>query len=382
MTALTTDEVKQAIYDVLAQVGVDTTSWKPGAVERTRIAGESVVIAATSILVAELANGGFLETAEGDWLTLVAKYVYGEDRVLASFAPGEVTLTNTGGGVYDEAAGDVLVMNTATGKTYRTTEDLHLGVGDTVTIGIVATEAGSASTSIAGAIDAISSPSMTGVTCTNALAVVGDDDESDALLKTRCSEKLGSLSPNGPWDAYSFVARNTKRADGSSVDVTRVRTTKDGYGNVAVFLATDSGEVSGTADDPTTDLGAISLAIQTSAVPLAVTANVYSAEKRLIDVTYQVWLYSNTGRTTAQVTSAIYAALLDFMKTRPIGGDVISGTGAVYVSAIEGVIKSAFPNDIFRVVVSLPAGDVPMEFFQVPVLGTVTPTVTFVAGSY
>src|SRR5690606_22967724 len=123
-TPLTREEIEEAIYSTLAAKGVRTTSWKSGGVARTIITGTSIVLSAFSRLQALIAKGGFLDIAEDEWLTLVARHVYGVERIEGTFASGEVTLTNTGGGVFAGDAGDLVFScssGPAEGKTYRNT---------------------------------------------------------------------------------------------------------------------------------------------------------------------------------------------------------------------------------------------------------------------
>lgn len=373
VTPVTREQVQASIYDVLGIVGTSTSSWKPGAVVRTMIAGVAIVIAAFSVLTAAIARSGFLELAEGQWLTLVARYVFNVERVEATFAEGSVTLTNSGGGLYTLDPDDLVVANEASGKTYRNTGTIVLNPLATLSVAIRATEAGSASTSSPGFITELETP-LLGVTCTNSAPVVGQDAETDPTLRTRCLEKLGSLSPNGPWDAYSYAARNAKRADGTGVGVTRVRITKDGFGNVNTYVATASGGVTGAANNPTSDLGAVNEAIQMQAAPLAVTANVFSAVPVTVAVTFEIWMYNTSGLSEQQIKDAVSARLTSFMSTQPIGGNVIgSDPGKVFVDAIRTAIGATRP-EIFHVVVTAPAGDTALSINQVPVLGTVTAT--------
>lgn len=368
-TPVTRAEVEASIYEVLSVLGVNTTSWKPGAVVRTMIVAVSIVLAAFSTLQAKIARSGFLELSSGDWLTLVAHYVYGVDRILANFATGQVTLTNSGGGVYSGDADDLIVSNSTTGKTYRNTAAFSVGALATVTLDIQASEQGSASTSAPGAIDTLTTPLLS-VTCSNALSVIGRDAEEDPSLRARCSEKLGALSPFGPWDAYASAVRNATHTDGTSLGITRFRNVKDGSGNVYTYLATDSGAVTGTVGDLETDLGLADEAIQQLAAPLAVTAHTLSATPVTITPTYEVWMYNTSGQSPAQVQALIAAALGDFMASQPIGGNVISpAAGKVFVDAIRAVIASTLPQ-IFHVSLTLPAADVTLAITEVPVLGT------------
>lgn len=374
-TPLTRQEVEASIYDVLGIVGVNTTTWKPGAVVRTMITGCSIVLSAFSSLTAIIARSGFLELSEGDWLTLVARHVYGVERLEATFAEGEITLVNAGGGIFSLDPDDLVVSN-AEGQTYRNTALISLGAGATVTAPIRATEAGSDSTTGAGTITEIVTPAMLNVTCSNALAVVGRDAEGDAALRTRCSEKLGSLSPFGPPDAYSFAARNATLDDGNSAGVTRVRLTKDGAGGVTVYVADASGELEGDIDDTSTALGAVDDAVQRLAAPLAVNAITASASPVEVPVTYAVRAYNTMGLTNAQLADAIEEKLAQFMQSQPIGGHVVElDPGKLFRSAIAAAIASV-RSEILDVQITLPASDQVLDIDEVPVLGAVTATIT------
>jgi phage-related baseplate assembly protein len=370
---VTRAEVQQSIYDVLAAVGVNTTSWKPGGVVRTMIYAASVVLASLSDLQAKIARSGFLELAEDDWLTLVAHHVYGVDRIEATFATGEVQLTNAGGGVYSFDPDDLIFANSVTGKTYRNTEAVSLGALSTATVAVQATEVGVSSTSGVGEIDTMVTIVL-GVTVENPAGVIGADAETDPELRVRCSEKLGSLSPFGPWDAYAFAVRSATRADGSSIGVNRIRIVKDGYGTVTTYLAGESGAIPGDAEDPDTDLGAANDAIQRKAAPLAVNAVVLSAVNHTIAVTYEVWLYNTSALTDEQIEGTIEDTIDTFFRAQPIGGNVIgSDPGKIFVSALQAAIFDALP-EIFRVAVTTPAADVAFAPEDVAITGVITVT--------
>lgn len=373
-TPLTRQQVQASIYDVLGIVGTNTTSWKSGAVVRTMIVGVSVVLAVCSELMADIAKSGFLELAEGAWLALVARYVYGVDKILADFAEGEVTLINTGGGIYTMDPDDLVVINPTTSKAYRNTSGFTLNAMSTITVPIRAIEAGSASTVLAGSITEIET-TLLNVTCSNAAALVGSDEEPDQELRLRCAEKRGALSPMGPSDAYASAVRNSPRADGTLIGVNRVLVIKDGYGNVTTYVATASGALTGDEDDPTTDLGAVNERIQQLAAPLAVTANTISATERAIDVTCQIWIYNTSGLTDPQLIELLGKRLDTYLSSQPIGGNVIGGDpGKVFADALRTGIGTLRP-EVFHVVVSLPAADIELLQNEVPVLGTLTPTI-------
>jgi len=377
-TALTADEVEEAIYNALGVRKAATTAWKTGAVVRTIIAGVAIVLAALSNLQAAVARGGFLELATEDWLTLLAEYVFGVARIDATFATGDVTFTNTSASVYSGGADDLIVQNSTTEATYRSTGSWTIPAGGSATIEVKAVEAGSDSTSEATKIDALVT-TLTGVTCSNAAAIVGADEEEDAALRTRCLQRTGALSPMGPADAYGYAARNAVTADGDAIGVTRVATEAPGDGSVNVWVATASGAVTGDPANPATDLGAVAAAIYDEAEPLAVEAVVASANAGLVHVTYELWCYSSCGLTETEIENLVFDALTELLQNTPIGGHVVGSTRKVYVSDITSAIDSVRP-EIFAVNVTLPTSDPIPTIDQVPVLGTVNPTVNLVAG--
>lgn len=380
-TPSTRQEVQASIYRVFGVLGVNTTSWGAGAVVRTLTVGVSATISVFSQLQAEIVRSGFLDLATNDWLTLVAKYVYGVLRNEATFAAGTVTLHNTGGGIFIVDAGDLIVATPTTpdpksGKTYRNDAAFVLGAGATVVVPITAIEAGADSNAGAGDITVLVT-TLLAVTATNANALVGLNTESDPALRQRCSEKLGSLSPMGPWDAYAYAARNAHRSTGEPCGVTRTRTLKDGFGNVTLVAANASGGITGTIGNLATDIGAVDEAVQQLAAPFAVTAHTEGAGTVSQVVTYELWAYNTSGLNDAQIADTVKAALETFTAKQPIGGNTLlpsDTTGYVWRDAFVATIAAALPQ-IFHVIVTAPAADVPLTLSQVMTLGAVTPNV-------
>lgn len=372
-TPATRDEIQAKIYEVLALLGVNTTAWGSGAVVRTMVVGVSAILGAFSELQAKIAASGFLDLAEDDWLTLVARYVYGVERIEATFASGEVTLVNGGGGVYPMDPDDLVVTNPVTGKSYRNQTGFTLGALATVTVPISAIEAGSPSTSAAHTVTVLTT-TLLNVTCDNANPVVGLDGEPDAALRLRCREKLGALSPMGPWDAYAYAARNARRSTGEPCGVTRTRTLKDGFGNVTTIVASAAGAVVGSIGDTATDLGAVDEAIQTQAEPLAVTAFTESADVVSQDIAYELWMYNSSGATVAEIQALVSTALITFFQMQPIGGNLLNpgdATGKLYSDAFKKAIAGVSPL-IFHVLLTTPAGDVTLNNTDVGVMGSIT----------
>jgi hypothetical protein len=373
-TPVTKEEAQLSIFEGLAALGVNTTNWKPGAVVRTIIFIVSILFAAASNLIADIARSAFLEYAVGSWLTFVARFVYNVERQEATFGTGTLRLTNVGGGDYTLQPGELVVRNPDTDKTYTNTLLIELGPGSElsptiVDAQIVAQESGSKSTATIGKIRELVT-AFPNVSCENTTSVVGLDAEEDPTLRQRCRDKLGARSVNGPSDAYAYVARSAKRSDGTPIAAFRLRFKKDGKGNAYIYMAGANGFVSGDPENDTTDLGVINDQIQRQVAPLGFTAHSLSATPRALNVDCQIYMLDTSGLTPAQVAALAEKALADYLARSPIGGFVIDGQpGRIYLDDLKGVIKSVRP-EIFHVVFSTPAADTDMAYADAAALGT------------
>jgi len=316
---LTTDEAEASILAVAASLGLPITAWQKGGVARSIILILATVYAAFTAIIALAIGGGFLDYAVGGWLTLLARNVYNVERIEATFATAAqaVRLTNTGGGQYDIAPGDLTFSALIYGqkKLYRNTSSgtLLSGPGQTLLLDVQAVEVGAASSAVPGAIDTLET-TLLGVTCTNVSAVLGQDAETDPALRIRARESLGALSPHGPKDAYRFIAKSAKRADGSSCGVTRIAIpTPPGDGSLTVYVATSSGAVAGTVGDLTTDLGIIDADIQRLVVPEGVgPVTVISATEHGFTVAADIYVDKGAGISSALVGVVVSTALRDY----------------------------------------------------------------------
>jgi hypothetical protein len=380
LASLLIQETKAAIYSaglsIASAVGLPVSSWQPGDPTRTLFYAQAEKLEKLDAIQAQSIRARFLDYAEGDWLTILADQQFGVVVPSATYASTEVVLTNNGGGVYGLAAGDLTFKSTLSGKTYRNTTGgtLAAKVGSTpgtLTITVVADEPGSDSSAGAGEIDALVT-TLLGVTCSNPLAAIGVDKQSDATTRQQCRDRLGRLSPNGPREAYADVARDSSLTGTSGI--TRVRAYGDSTnGAVTVYLAGPSGAVSSA------DRTLVETAILKWATPLCITPFVLSCTNVVVPVTYQLWVYKSCNKTAGEVASDVQAALSQMLAARPIGGDIIapSTTGILSQSLIESTIRSVYPQ-AFRVVVSSPASDVSLANGLVAALGTVTATVNIV----
>lgn len=376
-------ETKAAIYArglaVATSLGLVTTSWAAGDPTRSLYHFLSEILEALEVNVAGYVASGFLDYATGDWLTILAEQLYGVTRTAATYASTTVTLSNGGGGYYEIAAGDIRVQNSASGATYTNTSGgtltAALTPGATLVIDITADETGSGSNAGAGDIDTIVT-SMLGVTCANATAAIGVDEEEDADLRERCRARLGMLSPNGPRDVYDYVVRSPELMaeflGGAAMGITRSRTiADDSTGAVTVYVAGASGAVSGD------NVTAAQAALEAYAAPLCITPTAVNCSAVPIAVTYSVWMYTSVGEDEAAIEATISDAIDAVLLSRPIGGDIVAPatTGKLYQSILAAAIRAAYPDHIFRVSVATPSGDTALAINEVVTAGTHSGTV-------
>ncbi len=341
-------------------------------------------LAALSQIVAAVANGIFLPTSGGDWLSLLALHGYGISRTEATFATGSLTLTNSGGGVYVVDAGDLIFSNDSTGKTYRNTSTFALSpavglVPFVLSVPIQAVEAGAAGSALAGAVSQIET-TLLGVTCSNAAALIGTEQETDSDLRLRCSASLGALSPSGTADSYAYAARSAVRpVDGSAIGVTRTRivpedpaTHERGTGHVSVYMATPSGGV----ESP--DLAVIQASFARNAQPAGVTSHALSATKLEVPVQYTAYVYSDASIGFNDFLNAAKSALTAFFAAQPIGGNIADSGGKIYSEMIKSVIQDVAPNHCYHVALTVPVGDVTLDAYSAPVCGEVLATLHYV----
>ncbi|HXG69983.1 MAG TPA: baseplate J/gp47 family protein [Gemmatimonadaceae bacterium] len=380
LASLILTETKAVLYQtalsIASAIGLPVSSWQAGDPSRALLHAQAEALAARDLLAAGYIRSGFLDHAEGVWLTVLAEQQFGVIVPPATRATTDVTITNPGGGFYPGLlAGDLVFKNTTTGKTYTNTTGgtLASGPGTTLKVTVIADEAGSASSASAGEIDDMVTP-LGASTCTNALAAIGVDEQSEETTREQCRARRGRATPNGPKDAYTDVALDPVLTGTSAV--TRCRAFPDSdYGKVIVYLAGPNGAVSAA------DRALVEVAILKNAAPLTITPTVLSVSNVVVPISYSMWIYKRSNKTAAEIAEAVEVALEQMFASLPIGGDIIetASTGKLYRFFIESTIREAFPDDTFRVSVSLPSGDTALTNSQVAALGVITPTIILVA---
>ena len=345
---------------VAQSLGLLVTSWRVGDPTRSTFTALARMLATKEGVLAEFAKSAFLKDSSGAWLTIVASEVYGIERVASTYATSTVSLTNTGGGVYPIAARSWIFKNTVSGKTYRNVSaGPTLSGGMSATLAVEAVEPGSASNALANEIDALVTTKL-GVVVTASTAAFGLDEQDDEPLREQCRASRGALSPNGPADAFEYVARNPELT--GVLDVTRATSSGENANHlVTVYLAGTTGPVAGAS------VIAVQTALEKWATPLTVTPLAVNSFADVINVTASA---TSANGLPAGFNATITAALLNLIRSLPIG----KGAGYnIDPTTITTLIRNTVP-EITGLPAYTPAAPVHVAAGHVPILGTVTIT--------
>ena len=201
--------------------------------------------------------------------------------------------------------------------------------------------------------------------------MIGQDEEGDEELRVRSREANAKASPNGPADAYDYFAKTTTRPDGSSVGVTRTNHV-EGNGTVTLYLGDADGALTPT------DRGYVFDNVNENVVPTGFTLLIPEPSCEELSIVLTIQLTPNPDSSVPQSTTegAVQTAVVEYFATIPIGGDKALSFQGIYLSRLVQLILDAAGDAVLNVVVADPAADVPLQPFEIPVLGVYTPTWT------
>jgi hypothetical protein len=373
ITPATKAEIYAKALQVATDLGLPVTSWTAGDPTRSLYHVLAEELNVLEQVAERYVASRFLDYAyawavannDSQWLKLLADQDFGYVADEATYATCTIQLTNNGGGHYELETGQVTVRKPG-GASYHNTSTgiLTIGPGTTLDLDFVCDEPGSDGSASIGEITEMVT-GLLDVDCSNTTAAVGIDEESPLSIVAGCRAKLGALSPNGPADAYSYVATSADLTGTSGV--TRVVVVDDSTtGDVLVHLAGPSGAVSGA------DVALVQTAIATYATPLCITATAASATNRTIDIAYTLDIYTDVNETDAAIIAAVSTALDAMFVAHPIGGD---SNNELTTKLIEATIMGAFAGYAYGVTLTAPASSVGLTASQVAVKGTVAAVV-------
>jgi uncharacterized phage protein gp47/JayE len=311
-------------------------------------------------VVVNAVRSGFLDYAEGSWLSLLAKSLFDETRIPAVKTVGTMRLTSSAGAPpYTVAAYSKWIQNGSGLKYINITGGtLASGAGVTLDLTWEAENSGD-SYNLANNTALTFVTPMAGVTVTNPPGTTGDwitthglDEESDASLVLRCRSKWATLAYGTPALAYEYWARQ------ASSEVTRVcvdSSNPNGPGTLAVYLAGAAGGITSPTTIATVD------AYLQARKAFGSVVTVTSADTYPLDVVGTVWV---KGISLAEAQANVEAAVTAWIDAIPIGGDIIGvSTGYLYYDGLVSTIRSV--PGVARVVLSAPTADVSLTSTQV-----------------
>lgn len=335
---ITSDEYLATFEGILSKLGKDPSKFRRGGVLRVLMRAQAMTFAGLTELMVAAIRSGFLDLAEGAWLTLLARYVFGVERRGAQPASGNVQFINTGGGSFapaDYPVGSVRIYSSRTGKKYFNAEPLDLAPLQTKSVGVVAVELGAASNASSGDVDSLET-SLLGVEVTNEDAIVGLEEDSDEELRSACRARLASISDLGPRGAYLWAVRQAKRLDGTPTAINRVHVPEGSWNAIVpVILASPSGAPIGA------DVTAAETSIEAVARPSGIKVQVSSAVEVPFARGVTIWAQRTNGQNLDAIRTKAEQAIATGLSTYPIGGikKPSQAQGALYADWLKGLCK-------------------------------------------
>lgn len=372
-------DAKQTCLNFLSAVGFAATSWQEGSVPLGCVELTAEVWSQLSKVAVFLKRMGMNDTSEGDALTQYSSSQYDNDRNRAVAAQRTIALTcSATEGPHTINVGDV-VIDHPDGPTYRNVEDgvnvypLTITSGGSLT-GLVfeAEIAGTAANKASGTVTGIVT-TLAGVTVTgDAILRDGTDSEEDDRLKLRNKTKWSLLTR---FELIKEAVQNIVLGAAVGITIVEVDATNPrGAGTFDVYIAGDV-STAGT-DDVTAAQTTLDRYVMGSNAPVK-RGLVIAAPEQPLNITGTV--YFRGSFSPATLLTETTNALLDFIKTIPLGGfDFSPGPSQVVpFNDITDVIRDVtVAGQVVKktVVLSSPAADVAVASFSKVVLGTVSLT--------
>jgi len=301
------------------------------------------------VRIGEILGKRFLDSAIGEDLDR-ATTEFGVERKAAEYATGTVTLTGTADTTV--SAGALVASGAA---KFMTQEDVTIGSGGTVSVGVVCTTAGVIGNVGAGSINKFP-VTISGVTAvTNAAPTSGGyDEESDTVLRERTYSKIRTPGTSGNANDYRNWALSVDGVGGA-----KVVPLWDGGGTVKVVIvdsngaAADAGLITDVADyiETVRPVGAAITVVSATTVAIDVVANIVISDD-----------YNST-----EVNAAILAAITAYLQTfRLLGTEVSYAKIGAIILGVDGV------EDYTGLTVNTGIVNIVIGATEVPVMGDYT----------
>lgn len=296
----------------------------------------------------------FLDTAEGAALTKLADDRYQVQRVEATDAVGEVTITRTSGGAAETLIAGTRVATTADASGAQAVFVLDdpavfgLGANGPVTVSVTAVASGVEANVAAGAIaEFVDRPDDSTFVVTNdEVTAGGGGEESDDSVRDRCRAFFATLR-RGTMDALEFGARLVPQ-------VRNANAVESTSGLVTVYVSDEDGN---------SNAEMVNLVIaelenwRAAGVVIAVVGAAIFEQ----DVTYSIIARAGVTVDTTLANAAIAGAM-----NKQRAGEIL------YRTTLRAAVKALNPDGIREVLITLPATDIEPAGNQIIRPGTIT----------
>lgn len=364
-------ETEETLYTtqlaLLEAKSFPVTSWQTTAVPRVMANANARVGSKLAVDIPKIAAGFLLAKSSGAWLDLLVESNYGGlARDAATYTERVFVLADVGGvGPLPVTAGQLVVVDSTGTKRLSNIAGAVIPAGGSVEVTFRAEAGGEG---YAGTSTWSFETSLPGVSISEgAITKVGANEESDASLKQRATDKWSSLGAGANDSAYRYHAKQALVGTSFAGQVTRVKV-REAYpnpGQVTIYIASDS--TSGTdgaevfPSGPSTLLETVQNYIDPASklgvAPNCVDAIVTSAKWKKIALVGTV--NALAAEKTAAEANAV-AALAAYGSATAIGGTV------VFEKVIEKIMRQLTDDDRNNLTLTSPAADVVLAADEVP----------------
>lgn len=316
------------------------TSYLPGGALRTLLEIQGEAQADTERLVSQLAAGGYLETAAGEWLDAYVASQYDLRRGQSTFAEGNITVRCVAlAGPYELMAGE-LIVSTGDGLRYTSTAGATVPAGGAVLVPIRAEQPGSAYNVTNFAITTLNTP-QPGMSVTNQpgwMLTPGNEAENDTQLRLRARLRWAERGGGATRAAYEFWALSST----PSINSVRVLDQNPrGQGTVDVV-------VWGTGGIGPVAIAAADAYIQARR-PVTADVRVYGASETIQVLALILFA---PGQDRPRIEAEILANLAVLQRITPIGGTLYRSAVIEAAMLPAGMVDVRLPDYVVDLVLT------------------------------
>lgn len=364
-TPVSEEEALEEILEVLSELGLQTTSWQSGSIQRTFWQVVARLYSRLTEYIGGSAAGRFLGLSTDEFLRLLALYNYKRTRQEPTPTIGTFRLTASAASpVHSWDANELIIANAEEDEdgaiSFVVTEAGTLNPGGTLDVQVQCNTTGSEG-NLAPNVDLFLWTPLAGVSVTNPpldqsntwVTTPGTDQESDSRLQERCLSRwdhLGYSNTEGAYRGWAFEAL-------AALTRCAVRAAP-GDGTVTVIGATALGGLtSGQIDTIDEYIRGLTDGVGRRLINDILSVE-SAVEKTDVPVTYTVYVQSQY---KANVGAKIHTALTDLFGALPIGGRKLATPTQGYVLFDEIIDTIRSVEGVRSVSLSSPSANVLLD---------------------